>query len=227
MDSLVIVLTFWIAWSPAWNDDLRTASHQTSETAEAVRRLEAEFESAQRSAFDIARKAKTDAEKKAAMRAMPDRRKYAQRFLVLVSKTIDEVATVDALVWVVRNGFRTPEGDEAVRKIADQYICSGRIAAVCHAPGAQARKAKAFSNESSMRIRTQEFADGRAWPWRLLEVCSSGAKFETREVSPKSCRKVSRRESHHSEEKGQDHRPGCGDRAPAETGPRRVSGRPS
>ncbi len=137
MDSLVIVLTFWIAWSPAWNDDLRAASHQTSETAEAVRRLEAEFESAQQSACDIARKAKTEAQKQAAMRAMPDRRIYAQRFLALVSKTIDEVATVDALVWVVRNGFRTPEGDEAVRKIADHYIRSDRIDAVCHALGAR------------------------------------------------------------------------------------------
>jgi hypothetical protein len=137
MDSLVIILTFWIAWSPAWNDDLRAASHQNSETAEAVRRLEAEFESAQRSAFDIARNAKTETEKKAAMRAMPDRRKYAQRFLVLVSKTIDEVATVDAMVWVVRNGFRTSEGDEAVRKISDHYIRSDRIAAVCHALGAR------------------------------------------------------------------------------------------
>jgi hypothetical protein len=137
MDSLVMILTFWIAWSPAWNDDLRAAFHQTSETAEAVRRLEAEFESAQRSAFDIASKAKTEAEKKAAMRAMPDRRKYAQRFLVLVSKTIDEVATVDALAWVVRNGFRTPEGDEAVRKIADHSTRSDRIAAVCHALGAR------------------------------------------------------------------------------------------
>ena len=137
MDSLVKILTFWIAWSPAWSDDLRTASDQTSETAEAVRRLEAEFESAQRSTFDIDRKAKTEAERKAAMRAIPDRRKYAQRFLVLVSKSIDEVATVDALVWVVRNGFRTPEGDEAVRKIADHYTRSDRIAAVCHALGAR------------------------------------------------------------------------------------------
>jgi len=60
--------------------------HQTSEPAEAVRRLSAEFESAQRSAFDMARQPKTEAERKAANQAMPDRRKYAQRFRVLEEK---------------------------------------------------------------------------------------------------------------------------------------------
>lgn len=119
MDSFVIVMTFGVACLPAWNDDLRAASHQTSETAEAVRRLSAEFESAQRSAFDLAQKAKTEAERKEADRAMPDRRKYAQRFLALASESIDEATAVDALVWVVRNGIRTPFGDQAVQKIAD------------------------------------------------------------------------------------------------------------
>jgi hypothetical protein len=107
-----VIMTLWVACLPACDENVRTASRETSETAEAVRRLSAEFESVQRSAFDIARKAKTEAERKAAMRAMPDRRKYAQRFLSLVSETTDEAAAVDALVWVVRNGFLTPEGHE-------------------------------------------------------------------------------------------------------------------
>jgi hypothetical protein len=68
---------------------------------------------------------------------MPDRRKYAQRFLTLVGKTTDEAATVDALVWIVRNAFRTPEGDEAVQKIANHYVRSDRIAGACHSLGAQ------------------------------------------------------------------------------------------
>jgi hypothetical protein len=88
MDSFVIVMTCGVACLPAWNDDLRAASRQTSETAGAVRRLSAEFESAQRSAFDLAHKAKTEAERKEADRAMPDRRKYAQRFLALVSESL-------------------------------------------------------------------------------------------------------------------------------------------
>ena len=96
---------------PAWNDDLQAASHQASGSAQAVRQLSAEFQSAQRSAFDLARKAKTEAERKEADRTMPDRRKYAQRFLLLASETIDEANAVDAPLWVVRNGNRTPEGD--------------------------------------------------------------------------------------------------------------------
>jgi hypothetical protein len=137
MDSFVIVMTFGVACLTAWNDDLQAASHQTSETAEAVRRLSAEFESAQRSAFDLAHKAKTEAERKEADRATPDRRKYAQRILDLVSESIDEATAVDALAWVVRNGIRTPEGDRAVQKIADHYVRSDRIAAVCHSLGAR------------------------------------------------------------------------------------------
>ncbi len=137
MDALAMIVSFWVSCLPAWNDDLQAASHQTSGSAEAVRRLSAEFESAQRSAFDLARKAKTEAERKEADRAMPDRRKYAQRFLLLASETIDEANAVDALLWVVRNGNRTPEGDQAVRKIADHYVRSDRIAAVCHSLGAR------------------------------------------------------------------------------------------
>jgi hypothetical protein len=137
MDSFVIVMTVGVACLPAWNDDLRAASHQSSEPAEALRRLSAEFESAQRSAFDLANKAKTEAERKEADRAMPDRRKYAQRFLALATESIDEATAVDALVWLVRNGIRTPEGDHAVQKIADHYVRSDRIAAVCHSLGAR------------------------------------------------------------------------------------------
>jgi hypothetical protein len=120
---------------PAWDSDSGADSHQTSESAEAVRWLSDEFESARRSAFDIAQNAKTAAERKAADRAMPDRRKYGHRFLDLVTKSNDEAATVDALVWVVRHGLRTPEGDEAVQKIADRYLQSDRIATLCHALG--------------------------------------------------------------------------------------------
>jgi hypothetical protein len=137
MDSFAIVMTFGVACLPAWNDDLQAASHQTSEAAEAVRRLSAEFESAQRSVFKLAHKAKTETERKEADRAMPDRRKYARRFFDLISGSIDEATAVDALVWVVRNGIRSPEGDEAVQKIADHYVRSDRIAAVCHSLGAR------------------------------------------------------------------------------------------
>lgn len=127
MDSFVMVMTFGVACVPAWNDELRAASLQTGETAEAVRRLSAEFESAQRSAFDLADKATTEAERKEADRAMPDRQKYARRFLALASQSTDEATAIDALVWVVRNGIRTPEGDQAVQKIADRYVRSDRL----------------------------------------------------------------------------------------------------
>jgi hypothetical protein len=120
MDALVMIAAFWVSCLPVWAVDFGACSDQTSESAEAVRRLAAEFESAQRSAFDIALNAKTEAERKAADRAMADRRRYAQRFLELVSATTDEAAAVDALVWVVRYGFRTPESDEAVQKIAEE-----------------------------------------------------------------------------------------------------------
>jgi hypothetical protein len=142
MHAFMIPVAFWLSWLPAWSGDLRADCHQTSESAEAVRRLSAEFESARRSAFDLEREAKTEAEREAANRAMPDRRKYARRMLDLVSKTSDEATAVDASVWVVRNGFvrngvRTPEGDEAVLKIADHYLRSDRIAPVCHTLGAR------------------------------------------------------------------------------------------
>jgi hypothetical protein len=135
MGAFVLIMAFWVSCLPASNVDLGAESCQTSESAEAIRRLLGEFESAQRSALDSARKARTAAERQAADRAMPDRRTYAQRFLELVSATIDEAAAVDALVWVVRHGLRTPEGDEAVQKIADRYLRSDRIATLCHALG--------------------------------------------------------------------------------------------
>jgi negative regulator of replication initiation len=137
MGALVMIVAFWMSCLPVWNGDLQAVSHQTSGSAEVVRRLLVEFESAQRSAFDLARKAKTEAERKEADRAMPDRRKFAQRFLLLASETTDEANAVDALVWVVRNGIRTPEGDQAVQRIADQYVRSDRIAAVCRPLGAR------------------------------------------------------------------------------------------
>jgi hypothetical protein len=129
--------TFGVACLPPGNGDLQAASHQTSETVEAVRRLTAGFESAQRSAFELADKAKTEAERKEADEAMPDRRRYARRFLDLAGRTNDEATIVDALVWVVRHGSRTPEGDEAVHQIANHHLRSDRIAAVCHSLGAR------------------------------------------------------------------------------------------
>jgi hypothetical protein len=135
MGAFVLILALWVSCLPASNVDLGAESCQTSESAEAIRRLLGEFESAQRSALDSARKARTAAERQAADRTMPDRRTYAQRFLESVSATIDEAAAVDALVWVVRHGIRTPEGDEAVQKIADRYLRSDRIATLCHALG--------------------------------------------------------------------------------------------
>jgi hypothetical protein len=137
MGSFVIAMTLGVACLPAWNDDLRAGSHQISETAEAFRRLSAEFESAQRFAIALANKAKTEAERKKADGAMPDRRKYAQRFLDLASRTNDEASVVDALVWVVRHASGTPEGDDAVHQIANLHLRSDRIASVCHSLGAQ------------------------------------------------------------------------------------------
>ena len=66
MGAFAMIVAFCVACLPAWNGDSGADSHQTSEPAEAVRRLSAEFESAQRSAFEIARNAKTAAERKAA-----------------------------------------------------------------------------------------------------------------------------------------------------------------
>jgi len=62
----------------------------------------------------------------------------------LVRESNDEATAVDALVWVVRNGFRTPEGDQAVQKIAEHYLRSDRIAAVCHALGARGPEGEAL-----------------------------------------------------------------------------------
>ena len=137
MDAFVMVAAFWVSCSPAWHGALGADSRQTSEAAEAVRRLSAEFETTQRSALDLAAKAKTEAERKAAARAMPDRRRYAQRFLELAGERIDEAAAADALVWIVRKGFRTPEALTAVEKIADHHVRSDRIAGICRALGAQ------------------------------------------------------------------------------------------
>jgi hypothetical protein len=144
MDAFVIILAFGVSCLPVNGGALSADSHPISEPAEAVRHLSAEFESAQRSAFDIAGKAKTDAEREAANRAMPDRRKYARRFLDLVRDMDDEAATVDALVWVVRHGSRSPEGDEAVQKIAARYLRSNRIAPVCHTLGVRGPEGEAL-----------------------------------------------------------------------------------
>jgi hypothetical protein len=163
MGAFVLIVAFWVSCLPASNVDLGAESCQTSESAEAIRRLLGEFESAQRSALDSARKSRTAAERQAADRAMPDRRTYAQRFLELVSATIDEAAAVDALVWVIRHGLRTPEGDEAVQKIADRNLQSDRIATLCHALGGRGPQGESllkriFDQNPSPGIR------GRACP---------------------------------------------------------------
>jgi hypothetical protein len=150
MGAFVLIVAFGVTCLPASNVDFGAESHQTSESAEAIRRLLGEFESAQRSALDSVRKARTAAERHAADRAMPDRRKYALQFLDLVRKSNDEAATVDALVWVVRHGFRTPEGDEAVRKIADRYVRSDRIAPVCHALGAHGQQGEGLLKRTAL-----------------------------------------------------------------------------
>ncbi len=101
MDDFVILVACWASFSPLWSSDSPVGPRQISDTVEAIRRLSADFESAQRSAFDMAREAKTEAERRAANRAMPDRRKYAQRFLELAGKTDDEPTAVDALSCLV------------------------------------------------------------------------------------------------------------------------------
>ncbi len=135
METLVTLVAIHVLWSPLGAGAPDSDPRQISESAKAVLRLSTEFESAQRRAFEGTREAKSEAERKAANRGLPDRREYARRFLDLARKASDSAAAVDALVWVVRNGARTPEGDEAVRKIAEHHLQSDRIAPVCHALG--------------------------------------------------------------------------------------------
>jgi hypothetical protein len=78
MDAFMIIAASCAPCLPVWSGDLRADSDQTSKSAAAVRRLSAEFESAQRSALEIERTVKTEKERNAARRAVPDRRKYAQ-----------------------------------------------------------------------------------------------------------------------------------------------------
>jgi hypothetical protein len=138
MDALFFsILALCASHLPVCSGALQADAQQRSTSADAVRRLSAEFDLAERSAFDVAGQAKTEAERNAASHAMPDRRKFAQRFLEMARETNDASVTVDALVWVVQRGARIPEGDEAVRMIADHHLKSDRIAALCHALGAR------------------------------------------------------------------------------------------
>jgi hypothetical protein len=187
MKALVIGLALWTSCLPTPNGLARNESDQSPQPAAAVRRLVAEFESAQKTALETARTATTAEERKQADRAMRDRRKYAQRFLKLSAETNDEATAVDALAWAVRIGARIPEGDEAVKRIADRYVRSDRLAAMCHSlaargpageallqrifdenpsPGIRGRTCLALALARSLRLRQETRSQGSLPPIR-------------------------------------------------------------
>jgi len=141
--TIMIIIALWVSSFSLLVGQSQGSTGQPSQTPAEVRRLAAEFESARRSAFDRFESARTEAQRTAANQALPDPRKYAQRFLDLARNSNEEEDAVDALVWVVRNGFGTSEGDEAVRKLADHSLGSDRIGSVCHALGARGPRGKA------------------------------------------------------------------------------------
>src|SRR5262245_58791112 len=101
----------------------RGANPSTSPSpTESYRRLTAEFDAAQQAAFDAVRRTRTEGERTALSLTAPDPRKYARRFLELARGTDSETVAVDCLIWVVRHVSRTPEGQEAIRRIAQQHI---------------------------------------------------------------------------------------------------------
>jgi hypothetical protein len=134
MEAVMTIVVVCLTVLPAGVVDPPASLDRTREPGEAVRRLSAEFDSAQRAAFEEVRLAKTETERSAANRAIPDRRKYARQFLELARQAKDEATVVPALVWIVRNGFRTPESDEAVRQIGEHHIRSAWIAGACVLP---------------------------------------------------------------------------------------------
>ena len=121
--------------------DILADAPKSADQAEALRRLSTEYEVTQQSALENASNAKTDAERDAARLAMPDKRGYLRRILDLAKGTKDDAVAVDAVVWVVRNGFirnglQTPEAEEAIRLIAERYVRNDRIGPACRALGA-------------------------------------------------------------------------------------------
>ena len=111
------------------------------------------------------------------------------------------------MVWVVRNavvrnGVRTPEGDDAVEKIADQFVRSDRIAPACHAlatrglkgegllkrifeenpnPGVRGRACLALAFARSLQLR-QESRNGEYLPrnWAELLIETKELVLQTR-----------------------------------------------
>lgn len=132
MAALMTALTLWTILLAA---DVSVQARESVEV-ELFRRVLSEFDTAQQAAIDAARQAKTDKDREAANRLIPDPRRFAQRFLDLARDAKDEATIVDALVWVIRHpgrgsGGKTPESDEAVRQIGERFIRSDRITGIC------------------------------------------------------------------------------------------------
>src|SRR5262245_15575535 len=124
MNASAMILAFGVCCAPNDGPPLVPAE---SRPAESVRRLADEFDPAPHAALEAGRRAKSEAERKAAERARPDRGTYARRFLDLAKDTGDEAVALDALIWVLRHGSGIPEGDEAFRTFAgraDRYARS-------------------------------------------------------------------------------------------------------
>jgi hypothetical protein len=137
MNALVTMPALWVAIFVSWVANPSEGSDRSQSPAESFRRLSADFDSAQRAGFDAARRARTEEERSAAIRLMADARDFAPRFIELARRSDNEAVAVDCLVWVVRHAFRTPEDEEAVRRIAERHIRSNRIAGACQPLGAR------------------------------------------------------------------------------------------
>ena len=131
MEVVSAVVTVCLLFLPAGQDDPPAGVDGARVPGEAVRRLSAEFNSAQCAAVEAARSAKTETERVTAKQAIPDRRQYAKRFLELSRNAKDEATVVPALVWVVQHGVGTPEADEAVRQIGQHHVRSEWIDGAC------------------------------------------------------------------------------------------------
>lgn len=127
MTLIAIALLLWTSAPPAESNNVGRPAGDV----EAFRKLSAEFDRERRAVPDRVRKAKTAEERAAAIGMTPELRRFARRFLELARVAKDDETVVDSLVWVVQYAGRTPEGDEAVRRLEAQFVGSDRIAGAC------------------------------------------------------------------------------------------------
>src|SRR5262249_12867604 len=81
--------------------------------------------------MDEYRAAKTDDDRRKAIKLQPDRAALAKKFLAVATDAPKDPAAFDALVWVLNNAGYAPEGAKALEQLARDHAADPKVGQVC------------------------------------------------------------------------------------------------